>query len=209
MRSTRTLAAAGLALSVAAGLAGCEKSVDQGPPPPPTSADLPPAVASTVPALPSLAAPAFGPDFVTTAQDANLLDQAEAQLAQQRSSDPRVKALAAQFADAHGKLASQLRAAAQAAGGARLYVADTPSELAQTKILLLGRQSGAAFDAAYLADAAELQQVFRDAVRDYARYGDTPSLRNFAAGAVAGAEQRLKAAQDLKAALAGPAKPAA
>lgn len=196
-----SLAAVVLACLTATALVGCEKSVDQSATPAPVSAEvLPPAVGSTVPGLPALTSPVFGPDFAVTIADANLLDKAEAQLAPQKSSNGQVKAFAAGLVDAHDKLATSLQAAITATGQ-RIFAPDSLSDLGQTKVLLLSRQTGGAFDKAYLADAVASQTVFLSAVRDYARFGDTPALKKFAGAAVAGAEQRLQAAKTLQASL--------
>ena len=97
------------------------------------------------------------------------------------------------MAAAHGKLAADLRRAVEASGS-RIAAPDSPlRSSAQTKVLLLGRLDGAAFDKAYLADAAEIAGGVLNAVRDYARFGDTLALKAYAAGALRDAEQRMKA----------------
>jgi putative membrane protein len=198
------LAGASLAVLTASALAlaGCEKPADMSAsgtplPPPDTSA---PAAASTLPDLPIMSVPSFGPDFVANIGSIDLLEVAEGKLALQKSTDERVRDFAELMIQSHGQSTTALTTAVKESGE-RIDMPERLTDTQQTKMLLLGRNSGPAFDKAYIIDQVDIQQQALKSLRAYAENGDSAALKKFAGGRTASVESHMAAAAALQAQL--------
>ena len=169
---------------------------------PPAAAQAPAAAtpdqpgASALPALPLVPNPVFGPDFIDSAGSSDLLEIAESKLALSRSSNAKIRGFAAMMIAAHGKSTAALQAAADASGEAANMPSALPDEL-QAKLAALTRSPSGTFDRAYVADQIATHQDALSALKTYARDGDTPALKKFAAGAVPIVEDHLTRAKAL------------
>ncbi len=186
-------------------LSACEKPAGPEGTPAATVAVAPsaasePLVSSALPAQPSLADPVFGPEFVDRAGGSNLFAIAEAKLALTRSNRPDVKAFASAMIDAHTKSNASLQAAVDASG----ETTELPTALSddfQARYSALTRVAAGGFDKAYLVDQVGAHQDSLDGMRIYARRGDTPALKKFAADAASVIEAHLASAKTLQASL--------
>ena len=187
-------------------LSACEKPAPPEAAPAATVAAAPgattaePLVASALPAQPSLADPVFGPEFVDRAGGSNLFEIAEAKLALTRSSRADVKAFASAMIEAHTKSNAALQAAVDASGQTTELPTVLPDEL-QTRYAALALTAAGGFDKAYVADQIAAHQDALEGLRIYARRGDTPALKKFAADAAAVVEDHLTRAKALQASL--------
>ncbi len=151
---------------------------------------------SALPALPLLSNPVFGPDFIDKAGSGDLLEIAEGKLALSRSSDAQIRDFATMTIAAHGKSAAALQAAAEASGqGANMPTA-LPDEM-QAKLDALTRSPAGGFDRAYVADQIAAHQDALGALKTYARDGDTPALKKYAAATLPIVQDHLARAQAL------------
>ena len=157
-------------------------------------------VASALPALPILPNPVFGPDFVDMTGSGDLFGVTEGKLALSRSKSASVRDFATTMIAAQTKSTAALQAAVNASAENTDLPDVLPDEL-QTKVAALTRVAGGAFDKAYIADQVAANQGALTALRAYARSGDTPALKKFAAGAVPIVESQLTRAQALQATL--------
>ncbi len=190
------LAAAATALFC---LSACEKPA--GPTGAAAAAAQPPAAAdqqspSALPALPLVSNPVFGPDFIDTAGSSDLFEIAEGKLALSRSANAKIRDFATMMIAAHGKATAALQAAADASGQAANMPSALPDEL-QVKIAALTRSPSATFDRAYVADQIAAHQDALSALKTYARDGDTPALKKYAAATAPVVQDHLARAQAL------------
>jgi len=199
MRNPCHLAAAAAALLLSA----CEKPAGPvgAPAPqvavPPSATPSAPMVGSALPTQPSLADPVFGPEFVDRAGGSNLFGIAEAKLALTRSKSADVKAFASDMIAAHTKSNAALQAAVDASGQTTDLPTVLPDDL-QVRYAALAEAAASGFDKAYLADQVAAHQDALDALRIYARRGDTPALKQFAAAATPIVEDHLARAKALQ-----------
>ncbi|MDQ0391486.1 DUF4142 domain-containing protein [Labrys monachus] len=117
--------------------------------------------------------------FVTQAAIGNQFEVEESRLAVKRSSSPEIKKFAHRMITDHTKAGKELKKAV-----AKAHVGKVPTALDadhQASLDALGKDSGAEFDKAYVADQ---QKAHDDAVglfSHYAQSGTQPALKAFAA----------------------------
>ncbi len=153
--------------------------------------------ASAIPDLPVLPDPVFAPQFVAIIAADDLFEIAEGKLAMARSANSQVKDYATAVVAGRAKSLQALQAAVEASGESTELPTVT-SDDQQSKITALTATAGAAFDKAYVADQIAAQQGALVALKAYARRGDTPSLKSFAASSVAMVEDHLTRAKALQ-----------
>ena len=161
---------------------------------------------SALPALPVLSNPVFGPDFIDRAGSSDLLEIAEGKLALSRSSNAQIRDFATMMIAAHGKSTAALQAAAEASGEAANMPSALPDDL-QAKLAALTRSPAGAFDRAYVADQIAAHQDALSALKTYARDGDTPALKKYAAATAPVVQDHLAHAQALAAPGQAPGPP--
>lgn len=156
------LAAAVLAAAVlAAGAA-----MAQNPPPPAP----PPAVATQLTAT----------GFVQAAAMSNLFELQSSQLVLERSANPQVKGFAAEMVTDHSKAGENL-AIAQAKAGGTTTIPDTLDTPHRNQLAQLIAAQGAALDRAYVRAQVQAHDEAVGVFSAYARGGDNPTLKAFAA----------------------------
>lgn len=156
--------------------------------------------ASALPALPLVPNPVFGPDFIDSAGSSDLLEIAEGKLTLSRSSNAEIRDFATMMIATHSKSTAALQAVADASGEAANMPTALPGEL-QARLTALTRSPTGTFDRAYMADQIATHQDALSALKNFARDGDTPALKKFAAGAAPVIEEHLTRARALQASL--------
>ncbi|MGI8841532.1 MAG: DUF4142 domain-containing protein [Caulobacteraceae bacterium] len=145
--------------------------------------------------------PVFGPDFVDKAGSGDLFEITESKLALSRSTNPQVKDFAGAMIAAHTKSTAALQKAVDESGETVDLPTALPDDL-QTKVAALTLiAAGSAFDKAYVADQIAAHQDALGALQNYARRGDTPALKTFAAAAAPVVADHLTRANTLQASL--------
>lgn len=144
------------------------------------------------------AAPASaGQTFANTAAASDAFEIATSKLALQNSQSTSVKKFANQMIAAHTASTDKLKATASGLSPAITPDPTLNAEQQSTLDALKG-QTGAAFDAAYIAGQQAGHQKTLDALKDYAANGDVPALKTFASGLVPTVTAHLNMAKSLK-----------
>ena len=102
--------------------------------------------------------------------------------------------------EAHTKSNAALQAAVDASGQTTELPTALPDD-SQTRYAALALTAAGGFDKAYVADQIAAHQDALEGLRIYARRGDTPALKKFAADAAAVVEDHLTRAKALQASL--------
>ena len=168
--------AGGLAVLLAGCSTGGERSVPQATTRPPVSVDrgLSPA------------------DYLQQAASLDLLEVRTAQLAFNRSGNPRVRSFARTMIDEHTGLASQLSFA-----GRRLGLLPPATLLPRHQAMLDGLGASPDLDRVYRSQQGELHRVALRLHSDFAARGSSPTLRPVAASALAVERRHLAMLQGL------------
>lgn len=133
-------------------------------------------------------------DFVTRATNGNLAAVAESRLALDRAGDAQVKDYARRLIEDHGEAEAALQAATEGSGAT---VPTTLDRDDQARLSALQEKSGAAFDAAYVADQALVHSNALTLYADYMLLGDNAKLKALAIKMIPTTEAQFKAAQTL------------
>lgn len=157
---------------------------------PPLSAQAP------APASPS-SMPTTAKPYVIMAGASDLYEIQSSQWALQKSQNPAVRQFAQMMIDHHSMTTQQVTAAARSAGMEPM----TPVlQDAQARMLSeLQPLTGTAFDAAYLNQQRTAHQMALALHSNYARSGDSPALKQAAAGAVPVVQRHIEQLQGLNA----------
>jgi putative membrane protein len=142
------------------------------------------------PAVPSAA------DFVAKASATDLFEVQSGQAAQDRASNPLVKAFAANLVRDHTKSSQELKKAVAESGHSIPTSAAAPPEL-QTATASLAAAAPADFDRAFMQAQVKAHQQALALLQAYAQDGDVPSLKAFAAEAAGVVQHHLKDARQL------------
>lgn len=151
-------------------------------------------LAAQLPSMPNSAA--RGPDFIETAAASDLFEIEQGRLAAERATDPRVKALGRELAEAHERMSRALMQAARAADLPAPAPKLNPGQRRQLALLEAAR--GSAFDKLYLQQQHEAHADAIGLLTAYSQLGAEPPLRQSAATAlpmVKGHAERIKALQ--------------
>jgi putative membrane protein len=128
-------------------------------------------------------------DFVTRASIGHRFAIAESQMAIDRATDPKLKALAQQLVEDHHKAESELETAAEGSGAAVAAALDPDH---QAHLTALQGKSGADFDKAYVADQVEIHSNTLTLYADYMLLGDNAMLKKLAIKMIPITEQQYK-----------------
>jgi putative membrane protein len=120
--------------------------------------------------------------YVAMAGASDMFEIRSSQLQQQRGQDARVRSFAAMMIDHHTRTTAATMAAAQAAG--MNPPAPMLMPMQQQMIARLEALNGAAFDREYVRQQVTAHEMALALHENYARAGDTPSLRATAGAAV-------------------------
>ena len=120
--------------------------------------------------------------YVAMAGSSDMYEIRSSQLHHQRGQDPKLHSYASMLIDHHTRTSAATMAAAQAAGMSPPPPMLMPKEAAM--IARLEALNGAAFDREYVRQQVAAHQMALALHQNYAKAGDTPSLRATAAAAV-------------------------
>ena len=158
------------------------------------------ALAGIAPAGAALAQPGDpppGPEFVRMAGASDKFEITEAQIAQTRSHDPRVRDFAKMMVRDHTKSTMKVKAAAR-----RVMGHNPPPPMLrpdqQQKVADLRAAHGPDFDRTYLDQQVAAHQEALDLMQGYARGGDAPPLRHAAEEIAPVVQHHLEMARDLQ-----------
>lgn len=133
--------------------------------------------------------------YVEMAAASDLFEIQSSQLAVSRAQNPEIRAFAQMLVEHHTATTQQLTAAATAAG-----TPPSPSLMPMQAEMIgqLQGANGAAFDRMYMRQQVPAHQMALALHQNYARSGDTPSLRAVASAAVPVVSQHLDRARQLR-----------
>lgn len=135
-------------------------------------------------ALALAAAPAMAKktaaDFVNTAAVANQFEIDSSKLALQKSQDDGVKNFAQQMVDDHTKAGDELKTAS-ASSKDKIIPPESLDKKHQDKMDKLNKLDGKKFDKEYIEDQEDAHKAATKLFDDYAKNGDDPALKDFAA----------------------------
>jgi putative membrane protein len=133
--------------------------------------------------------------YVQMAAASDLFEIQSSQLATSRAQNPDVRAFAQMLIDHHNATTQQLTAAATAAGSP-----PNPMLMPMQADMLSQLQgaNGAAFDRLYLRQQVPAHEMALALHQNYARNGDTPTLRTVASAAIPIVRQHLERARALR-----------
>ena len=146
-------------------------------------------------ALPALAQPA--PDYVRMAGASDKFEITEAQLAEQRSHNPRVLHAARMMVRDHTKSTAMIKAAVRHGMGHNPPPPMLTSEQ-QSQLSELRGARGHDFDRLYVDQQVQSHQQALDLQQRYAQNGDAPELRRTAGEIVPVVQQHLDMWRDLQ-----------
>ena len=134
--------------------------------------------------------------YVAMAASSDMYEIQSGQLAQQRAQNPSLRTFGGMLVQHHTQTTQQVMAAARAAGMNPPPPALTSMQ-AQMIQELQSAPAGASFDRLYIRQQVPAHEMALALHSNYARSGDTPSLKAAAAGAVPIVTQHLNQARQL------------
>ena len=146
---------------------------------------------------PAPAAQTSAAEFAAKAAAGDAFELQAAQIAQQRATQPAVKAFAAMMLRDHGKSQADLKEALAQSGEA-LTAAGALSPGQQQGLADLSKASAQDFDKAYMAGQVQAHEDALTLMQDYAQNGDNSALKAFAAQAAAVVQHHYEMAKTLR-----------
>lgn len=157
-----------------------------------------PSAAAPLPEPAAAAVRAMSPaDYVAAAAVGDLYEIEAARIAQDRSQNDEVKALAATLSADHAKTAGDLRAAVSQSGQTLTIPAALPEDR-QGQVEGLNAATPTDFDAVWLTQQVEAHEQALALHRRYAESGDVASLKAFASATVAVLQRHLDQLRQLR-----------
>ena len=204
MPSSRLPALSAAALLALAACGPQPRDQDAGAPAAQAPAPEPAAAAAS----PSMAAA----DYVAATAVADLYEIEAARIAQDRSQNDEVKAMAAMFLADHTKSADDLKVAVSQSGQTLTIPAALPVDR-QAQIEALNAATPTDFDAVWLTQQVQAHEQALALHQRYAQSGDTPALKTFAAATAPVIQRHLDQVRQLRdrtisAPIAAPGAPA-
>jgi putative membrane protein len=135
------------------------------------------------------------PDFVTEAATTDMLEIAEAKLAQQQGTDT-VKPFAEKMITDHTETTNALKALISD-GKVKAQPPADMTRSQKSQLDKLSKMHGADFNRQYARDAVSVHKTAVSLFQRYAKGGDNPDLKAFAAKYLPVVQMHLKMAQDL------------
>jgi putative membrane protein len=135
-------------------------------------------------------------DFVTAAAVSDMYEVEAAKIAEQRSRDPQVKAFARKMISAHTQTTDELKATLTKISA----TATPPSALDDRRQGMIDELRGAKdadFDNRYMAQQVDAHNEALTLMDRYAKDGDTPAVKSFAAKTKTAVQQHLDMANKL------------
>lgn len=149
-----------------------------------------PAAAAAPPSMPAA-------DYVATAGVADLYEIEAARIAEGRSQNDEVKALAKMLAADHAKSADDLKAAVSQSGQSLAIPAALPSDR-QAQIEALNAATPTDFDAVWLTQQVQAHEQALTLHQRYAENGEAPALKAFAAATAPVIQRHLDQVRQLR-----------
>lgn len=150
--------------------------------------------------VPTPANEAAAPDFVNKAAISDMFEVQSSKLALKRSTNADVKAFAKMMIDAHTKTTAELKAAIKASGQSITPPADL-DDAHKSKLDDLTKADAKDFDKKYMDAQVDGHQATLDLMARYAKDGDVPQIKDFAAKTGPAVQQHLDKAKAIKDAL--------
>lgn len=139
--------------------------------------------------------------WMIAAHQSNLAEIAAGQTAQQKATSQEVKDLGAMFVEHHTAMDAELTAAATELG---VDLPDAPTADQQAQLAAVASQTGAQFDAAWIAQQIASHQATLQATQLEVSSGTNPTVVALAEKATSIVQQHLTALQELSSAAGAP-----